>query len=118
MKSDQIVKNEIRAELNYFHMSPRKVRNVAKLLPGLKVDVAEKKLLYLNKKAALALRKLLKSAITNAKNKGFDENALVIKSVIVNEGPKYKRYRPDTQGRIKLITKRTSHIKLILTTNG
>lgn len=106
----------ITAELNYFHMSPRKVRSVARLLKGLPVNEAEKKLSYLSKKAGYVILKLLKSAIHNAINKGQTPENLYIKNVIVNEGPRYKRYRPETQGRIRLITKRTSHIKLILDT--
>lgn len=106
------------AKLNYFHMSPRKVRVVAKLLKGLSVSEAEKKLLYLTKKASKAILKLLRSAVSNAKNKGLQEEKLYIKSVIVNEGPKYKRYRPKTMGRVRLITKRTSHIKIILEEHG
>ncbi len=96
-------------------MSPRKIRPVARLLKNLKVDVAEKKLLFLPKKAAKILLKLLKSAINNAKNKGYDINNLYIKNVIVNEGPKnLKRYYPKAMGRVGQIIKRQSHIEIIL----
>lgn len=99
-------------------MSPRKVKMVAKLLPGLGVVEAEKKLLYLPKRAGKAILKLLRSAVSNAKNKGLQEEKLYIKNVIVNEGPRYKRYRPETMGRVRMITKKTSHIKIILEEHG
>lgn len=106
--------NEITVQLNYFHMSPRKVRTVARLLKGLSATTAEQKLLYLNKKAAFALKKLIASALDIAEKRGLDKNKFLIKQIIVNTGPSYKRFRPDTQGRVKVITKRMSHIKLIL----
>lgn len=108
----------VKAKLNYFRMSPRKVRSVARLLKGLKVKEAEKKLLYLPKRSSRAILKLLKSAVSNAKNKGLQEEKLYIKNVVVNEGPKYKRYRPDSRGTVSLITKRTSHIELVLEEHG
>ncbi len=106
------------AQLRYFHMSPRKVRMVAKLLKGLPVEEAEKKLLYSPKRASKAILKLLKSAVNNAKNKGLKEEKLYVKNVIVNEGPKFKRHRAETRGRVRVITKRTSHIEIILEEYG
>jgi len=105
---------EVKAKLNYFRMSPRKVRVVAKIIKGLPITRAEKELEYRNKKAAKALLKLLRSAVQNAKEKGLAKENLYVKNVIVNEGPKYKRYYPKAGGRVGLITKRTSHIEIIL----
>lgn len=103
------------ANLNYFRMSPRKVRVVSRLIKNLSVERAEKELLFHNKKAAQAILKLLKSAVSNAKNKGYDEKNLYIKNIIVNEGPKHlKRYYPKARGRVGLITKKMSHIKIEL----
>ena len=105
------------ASLNYFRMSPRKVRVVAKLIKNLPVERAEKELLFRNKKAAKAILKLLRSAVANAKNKGYDEKNLYVKNIIVNEGPKHlKRYYPKARGGVGLITKKMSHIKIELDT--
>jgi large subunit ribosomal protein L22 len=105
----------ITAKLNYLIMSPRKVRIVAKSLKGLNVSQAEKQLLFSNKKASKIILKLLKSAISNAKNKGYDEKELYIKNIIVNEGPKHlKRYYPKARGRVGQIIKKMSHIEIIL----
>jgi large subunit ribosomal protein L22 len=107
----------ITARLNYLIMSPRKVRVVAKSLKGLDVSQAERQLLFSNKKASKIILKLLKSAISNAKNKGYEEKELYIKNIIVNEGPKHlKRYYPKARGRVGQIIKKMSHIEIILDT--
>ncbi len=104
-----------KAKLNYLIMSPRKVRVVAKIIKNLPVEKAEKELLFRNKKAAKILLKLLKSAIANAQNKGFDIKDLYVKNVIVNEGPKsLKRYYPKARGGVGLIVKKMSHIEIEL----
>lgn len=108
----------VTASLNYFRMSPRKVRVVAKLIKNLSVERAEKELLFRNKRAAKAILKLLKSAVSNAKNKGYNEKELYVKNIIVNEGPKHlKRYYPKARGRVGQIIKKMSHIKIELDVN-
>jgi large subunit ribosomal protein L22 len=105
----------VSAKLNYFQMSPRKVRIVARAIKNLPVDEAERRLLFLPKKAAKAIFKLLRSALSNAKNKGYNLKDLYIKNVIVNEGSKkLKRYYPKARGRVGQIVKRQSHIEIIL----
>ncbi|GIW67408.1 MAG: 50S ribosomal protein L22 [Candidatus Parcubacteria bacterium] len=105
------------ASLNYLRMSPRKVRVVAKIIKNLPVEKAEKELLFRNKKAAKIILKLLKSAISNARNKGYEPKDLYIKNIIVNEGPKnLKRYYPKARGRVGLIIKKMSHLKIELDT--
>ena len=64
----------------------------------------------INKRGAYYLKKVLKSAVANAKNKGFEENSLFISKVIANPGPTLKRYRAASFGRASGIRKRTSHI--------
>ena len=59
--------------------------------------------------------KLLKSAVANASQLGgVNVDAMVIKEVIVNEGPTWKRFMPRAQGRATKIHKRTSHVTVIL----
>jgi hypothetical protein len=59
--------------------------------------------------------KLLKSAVANAENNfGLDKNNLYIKDIVVNEGPKLKRWLPRAYGRASLILKRTSTVEIIL----
>lgn len=105
-----------RAEAKYIRISPTKVRPVISLIKGSSVDEALAKLQYINKKGAVHLNKILKSAIANAKKKGHQEKSLFISKAIANPGPSLKRYRAASFGRASLIKKRTSHILIELDT--
>lgn len=108
---------EIKANLNYLRISPRKVRLVTDLIKGMDVQEAEIQLKFLTKKAAKPVLKLLKSAIANAEhNFGINKDNLYISEIQVNEGPRFKRWMPRAMGRADLILKRTSHVKLVLGT--
>ncbi|QQG45027.1 MAG: 50S ribosomal protein L22 [Candidatus Sungiibacteriota bacterium] len=108
---------EVRAELNYLHIAPRKVRLLARLIKGMDTGRAELELRNLSKRAAGPLLKLLKSAIANAANNfHLEEKGLYIKDVIVNPGPVAKRQMPRALGRAAPIRKRTSHVLLVLDT--
>lgn len=105
-----------RAEAKYVRISPFKVRPILALIKGKEAVVSLDILTNVNKKGAFILSKVLKSAIANAKHKGFDENKLFISNIIVNPGPVLKRYRAATFGRAVMIRKRTSHILVELDT--
>lgn len=103
------------AKLRYLRIAPRKVRLVADLIRGKSVEEAQTILNFTVKRAAQPLLKLLKSAIANAKNNfQLEEANLYISKILVDEGPKYKRWMPRARGRASLIQKKTSHITLIL----
>lgn len=103
------------AKLNHFRMSPRKVRLVADLVRGKDVDDAEAQLEHMRKHAALAIKKLLRSAIANAEhNFQKTRSALFIQTLTVDGGPTLKRFRARAFGRAADIHKRTSHITLVL----
>ncbi len=106
---------QVKAQLNYFRVSPRKVRTVAHLMTGLPVNEALKQLMFARKRSAPALIKLLKSAIANAKNTfRLDPENLFIKEFRVDEAPPLKRHMPRARGRATPIKKRGSHILLVL----
>lgn len=109
--SDQIVK----VQLNYLRIAPRKVRLVADLIRGKYIDEAEAQLMFLNKKSSLPMLKLLKSAIASAQHDfKMKPDNLFISKLIVDEGPKFKRWMPRAFGRASEIQKKTSHIELCL----
>jgi len=97
-------------------MAPRKIKLVADFVRGKKAKEALGQLKFSTKKAAPIITKLLKSAISNAKNnlKLKDEESLYIKKITVDEGPTLKRHMPRAFGRASMIRKRTSHVKIIL----
>jgi large subunit ribosomal protein L22 len=103
-----------RAKAKYVRISPLKVRQVITHVKGLPVERALAVLKSINKKGAVLIESVLKSAIANAKHKGFDQNGLFVSNVIANAGPSYKRYRSASFGRATVIRKRTSHITVEL----
>lgn len=106
---------QVIAKLNYLRMSPRKVREVGRILKGLKIPEAKGELTFISKIAATPLLKLLNSALANAENNfNLKKENLYIKGVIVNEGPTLKRFMPRARGAAYEILKRTSKITLTL----
>ena len=106
---------ESKAVAKHIRMSPQKVRLVADLIRGKKVQEARNVLLYTRKYAAGIVANVLKSAVANAaQNPNIDENILYVKEIFVDQGPSLKRWRARAQGRAAGIKKRSSHITVIL----
>ncbi|KKU10325.1 MAG: 50S ribosomal protein L22 [Parcubacteria group bacterium GW2011_GWB1_46_8] len=107
--------NEIRAQLKYLRIAPKKVRRIASLLKGMGYADALAQLKYLPQRSAQPLYKLIRSAGANAKhNIQTDPNTLSIIRVLVDPGPSYKRMRPRAHGAGFPIAKRMSHITIYL----
>lgn len=106
---------DIRAEAKNIRKSPRKVRLVADGLRGQNPILVLEGLKLSNKSASLPLSKVIKSAVANATNNlKLDGTKLIIKEILVNEGPVLKRYEARSRGMAHPILKRTSHIKIVL----
>lgn len=106
---------EVKAKLSYLRIAPRKVRLVTALIKGKKVEKAQNILSFTTKKAAQPVLKLLNSALASAINTfQMQESNMYISKVLVNEGPKLKRWRARARGRAFAIQKKTSHITIIL----
>ncbi len=104
----------MKAYLKNYRQSPRKVRLVAGLIRGKNVSTAIAELDFLAKRAGLPLKKLLLSAVANAKNMGVEMDNLIIKELRVDKGVTMKRMMPAAMGTGHRINKRTSHIMLSL----
>ncbi len=105
----------MKASLNTYRQSPRKVRLLADLIRGKNVKDALEALLFADKRAAPVFLKVLKSAIANATNNNQeDTNSLFVKEVTVNQGVILKRMMPRARGSGARINKRTSHIDIVL----
>ncbi|HXK36085.1 MAG TPA: 50S ribosomal protein L22 [Candidatus Paceibacterota bacterium] len=105
----------VKAQLNTLRISPRKVRLVAGLIKGKRADAALDQLMHLTKRSVAPLTKLLRSGIANAQSTAkLDSEHLWIKSLMVDEGVKLKRWIPKGFGRAKPIHKKTSKISLVL----
>jgi large subunit ribosomal protein L22 len=98
--------------------SPYKMRLVVDEIRGKNVNDALAYLAFSKKHAAKQIEKTLRSAVANAEhaarenNTSLDVDALYISRVVVNEGPKLKRFMPAAMGRATPVQKRTSHIEI------
>jgi large subunit ribosomal protein L22 len=93
------------------------VRVVADLIRGKKVDQALAQLAYVEKRAALPLAKLLRSAVANADqaSKGqLDVDRLYVRELQVGQGPSLRRFMPRAMGRAFKVLKKTSHISIVI----
>ena len=99
------------ARLRYMKGSAQKVRLVADLVRGKKVDQAINILNFTQKRAAGIIKKALESAIANAEhNDGADIDELKVKSIYVEQGATLKRFSARAKGRGNRISKPTAHI--------
>ena len=109
------------AKLNNCPTSPRKMRLVADMVRGKKVERALQLLKFSNKEASRRVETLLLSAVANweAKNEeaSIEEADLFIKEIKVDSGSRLKRLRPAPQGRAHRIRKRSNHVTVVLAAN-
>ena len=106
---------QVIAKANNVRISAQKVRllvdQIKKMEPAKSMAILD----IVNKSSARPLKKVIASAVANAKNNfGLDEGTLTFKSILVGKGPMSKRYQPIARGRAHSILKRTSHITVIL----
>jgi large subunit ribosomal protein L22 len=106
------------AKLRNYPTSPRKMRLIADLIRGQRVNNALSILKYNAKFGATAVEKLLISAISNWKLKNeeirLEDADLYIKEIRVDGGRMLKRLRPAPQGRAHRIRKRSNHVTLVV----
>jgi ribosomal protein L22 len=106
----------VRAQAKYVRTSARKARLVCDHIRGKDVAEARAILAFTPRQAAKAWSKLLESAVANAENNHeLVGEELRIHSVVADEGPTLKRFRPRAMGRATRIRKRTSHLTITLT---
>ena len=104
------------AKLRNYPTSPRKMRLLADLIRGKKVDKVLAILEHNSKHPAVPLRKLVLSAINNwkQKNEAGDVHELTVKTIMVDGGRTLKRMRPAPQGRGYRVRKRSNHVTVIV----
>lgn len=98
----------------FLRTSPRKVREVVRMIRGLSSEKAIEVLPHVDKKASVPVLKTLKTAVANAVNSGAERSGLILKEIQVGEGPKQKRHRAGARGRAKPYKRRLSHIRIVL----
>lgn len=106
---------QVSAKLKNLRVSQRKTRLVADVIRGKDIATARIQLQFSNKKTSENILCLLNSAVANAKNNfNLDEDKLFVMSIVVEEGPTLKRWRPRAMGRASAIRKRTCSVIIIL----
>ncbi len=111
---------EAKAQARYVRVTAQKARRVVDLVRGQKAVDAIATLKFQQQEVAENVRKLVESAVANARvaadaaGERFVEGELVIKEIFVDEAPMLKRIRPRAQGRAARILKRSSHITVIV----
>ncbi len=104
----------MKAILDNYNQSPRKVRLVTELVKGKKVSQALAALDFLPKRAAEPIKKLIQSAVANAKAGGAKSEDLTVKTLTVESAGMMVRYMPRAMGRATPIRRKKSRIKLTL----
>lgn len=106
----------MKAILKNYRQSPRKVRLVADVVRGKKVNDAIAALQFVDKRAAGPFEKVIRSAAANATQAGANVAHLIVKRVSVDKGVTQKRFMPRARGSAARINKRSSHITVELGT--
>jgi large subunit ribosomal protein L22 len=107
---------QVTSTYKYARISAFKAREVTREIQGHSASEALDLLTFSPKKAALLVKKTLKSAIANAENNAeLRVDTLLVKEAVVGEGPTFKRFRARARGSASPLRKRTSHIRIVLT---
>lgn len=107
--------NQYCATSKYLRLSPHKVRRVLSQIKGRSYSEAMMLLTFMPYKPCITIKKILRSAASNAmKNGEQNQEQLIINEAFANSGPKLKRFQPRAQGRAFKIHKPTCHITLRL----
>ena len=106
---------EVKAVTKYVRISPQKLRGPVDVIKGKKVGDALNLLKFMPLKSAGIILKALSSAVANAEhNHEMDVDDLIVKNIIVDQGPTLKRFRARARGRGARILKRSSHLTVIV----
>jgi len=113
---------EAKAQTRYLRVTAQKARRVVNLVRGQNAVEAAASLKFQPQAVATDVRKLIESAVANARVKAeqagerFDKSELIVKEIFVDEGPTMKRIQPRAQGRANRILKRSCHITVTVAT--
>lgn len=111
---------EAKAQARFVRVTPLKARRIVDVVRGKRALEALEVLAYAPQGAAEPVRKVVESAIANARyaadqaGERFNEEDLYIQAIYADEGPTMKRIRPRAQGRADRVMKRTSHITVVV----
>ena len=106
---------EVQALTRYARMSPKKMRDISRIIQGRKAVEAVDYLALIPRKSAKLIAKTLKSAIANAENNNnLSADSLTIKLALIECGPVLKRFKAGARGTAMPRRKKMSHIRIVL----
>ena len=106
---------EVQALTRYARMSPKKMREVSRIIQGRKAAEAVDYLALIPRKSARLIAKTLKSAIANAENNNnLSADSLTIKFALIENGPVLKRFKAGARGTAMPRRKKMAHIRIVL----
>jgi large subunit ribosomal protein L22 len=91
-----------------------KVRQVIDAIRGKDIPTSLALLAQINKGGSSFVKKVLDSAVSNAKQKGLAEEQLYVSMITANHGGAWKRFRAASFGRATPILRRTTHLTIEL----
>jgi large subunit ribosomal protein L22 len=107
-----------KATARFSRISPRKARVVVNLVRGRQAGEALQLLEFTRKAAAPLIKKLIESAVANAKTSSpnLDVDSLFVETAFVDKAPNkhLRRWRPRAMGRATRVQKGSSHITIVL----
>jgi len=109
-----------KAMARFARISPRKARMVVDFVRGKSAAQALQLLQFTNKAGAPWVRKVIESAVANARvtDPAVDVDSLYVTVAMVDKGPNshMRRWRPRAMGRATRVQKGISHITIVLDT--
>lgn len=107
-----------KAIARFIRISPRKARVIVDLVRGRQAGEALQVLEFTHRSAAPLVKKLIESAVANAKTQkpNVDVDALFVETAFVDKAPNkhLRRWRPRAMGRATRVQKGLSHITIVL----
>lgn len=113
-------KEGFRAIAKHLPMSAHKIRPVADLVRTKDYEQAMAILEAMPQKGAIFLKKVLKSAASNAMDRDskLDESVLYVRELFIDEGPQQKRLWARSHGKADRLLKRSAHITVVVDRRG
>lgn len=111
------LRNKMRfvAKSKFVRYSPYKLRPLADVVRGKSASYALDWLKTYQSRRVTPLRKMLESAVANAKSlKNLQPHELVVKDLRIDEGPMFRYFKPGAMGRAVILRKRLSHLSVVL----
>jgi large subunit ribosomal protein L22 len=101
------------AKARYIRFSPYKLRPLTDVVRGKDVVYALNWLATCPVRKAVPIRKMIESAVANAKNhSNIEPSELIIKDIRVDQGPMFRYFKPGAMGRANIYRKRLCHMSV------